>query len=150
MKRQFCLIVSSLFIYGCSFSQHTKVIEKDNYDTLLTSPIIIFYSVNQNQFDSIIDTCKFPGVFNDYIEDFFMYKYLFETKNENRNNVKIVLDSSNSVFKFKISSSFYYYDKTKKESPVGIIMYDGKRDPLVIEKMETDIEILKEFNKYFK
>lgn len=134
-----CLLVLPLM--GCAASCPGK-----GEDTFRVSGrVAVFYAHSQVEFDSLPpeDQEAYTALYSDFLEYLGrLGSYL------DKRSIKHVLTGARFI-EVRVGKKTSCYDKTKFDLEVGVILSDGKKQPLVIQGLFTDLEVMPTFAEFY-
>ncbi|QHL87772.1 hypothetical protein GU926_10165 [Nibribacter ruber] len=123
--------------------------EKTSDTLTIDGKSVVFFSISQTEYDKIIQEEGEDSGINEIISDFEYYSSEV-TDTLNKAGFKTILTTSKTFAIVNKQGDKRFINRDIKEGKVGILLFDGTKEPLLDYGVGTDIDYLSIVDEYFK
>ena len=144
------LIIIVSFLPSCVKNKTDVQTGQDNIqDTLeISGKTVVFFSITKSEYDSIVTKAGTANEIDETLSDFSHYSgIVIDSLNKTGINSSI---STAHFFKIINSDGKYsYFSRSDKEQIVGVIIFDGRKEPQYHFGVATDADYFDMIENYF-
>jgi len=127
-----------------------KANSNKNSDTLtIDERSVVFFSISQEEYDKIIKEEGEGSGINEVIDDFNYYASEV-TDSLRKVGFKTVMTNSKTFAFINNKDERNFITRDSKEGRVGLLLFDGIKEPMLDYGVGTDIDYLSIVDEYFK
>ncbi|AMM52610.1 hypothetical protein TH61_17445 [Rufibacter sp. DG15C] len=119
-------------------------------DTLvIKGKSVVFFTLSQTEYDKIVKEKGEDSGINEVISDFEYYAYEIKDTLE-KAGFNTVITTSQTFAVINSNGEKKFINRDLKEGKVGILLFDGIKEPTLDYGLRTDIDYLSVVREYFK
>lgn len=120
-----------------------------NDSLVISRPTIVFFQPGEAQIDSILGSDPNAGI-ADANSDFVYYSGLATDSLRNADSIAVMYTNKRFIFSAAENGSSFLLDRQKDNLLYGMLIANGKSQPLIINGVKTDQEYIREALKYLR